>query len=389
MKQLFSCFLFILVNSFCFSATITVTFQNSPNGSWTADAKAAFNYAADEWESVLYSPREIKVIAYYEDLVTANGGDASFTNVLGYAFSKYSANDFQSSDPEFQANTMYPIALAEKLVDQNVIFTGIDYHIEIHMNSQNVTWHFDESFTPGPSEHDFISVSMHELGHGLGFTGSCNESGGILSYDATLPYPYDREVYRVSNTTLLTSLAASGSTTTSFLTSDELSFNGIRSRTANGSPRPKIYAPSTYSAGSSIYHWNQSYFPIANADALMHPQAQFSNRYFHRSIGNVTKALMEDIGWTLGNSIEELQADLSFVLYPNPSTAWVKILTANVEGSNLSIRVTDVTGKEIQRMDHFKKETILDVSDFEQGVYFVSLYTNTAIYLGTMKLIVN
>jgi len=389
MNQLFT-FLFFAAISFCSSAnTISVTFQNSPHGSWTADAETAFLYAAAEWEDVLYSPREIKVIAYFEDLVDAHGGDASYQNVLGYASPKYSASNFTSSDPKYQTNTSYPIALADKLIDQNTHFSGLDYHIEIHMNSKNVNWHFEETYTAGPSERDFISVCMHELGHGLGFTGTCAEDGGTISYHATLPSPYDREIYRINGSTLLTSLASTGQPTTNFLTSDELSFNGLKARTANGSPRPEIYAPTSYNNGSSIYHWNKDYFGVPNADALMHLQAQFTNRYFHRSIGDVTEALMEDIGWTLGTSVEELGINNFIKVFPNPSNDQVKIQASNITDDFICVKLVDVSGKVVQKTKHSNDEATIDVSRIECGIYFVNVYLDSNQYIGTTKLIVN
>jgi hypothetical protein len=128
---------------------------------------------------------------------------------------------------------------------------------------------------------------------------------------------------------------------------------------------------------------------VANADALMHPQAQFTNRYFHRSIGNVTKALMQDIGWTLGNSIEEIESNLTFSVFPNPSNEQIQVLARNLEGTTITVRLVDVSGKTIRQTEIFKNEIVVDVSDFERGVYFVILISESDSYLGTTKLIVN
>ena len=229
------------------AGSIKVKYSTTAGSSWQQNEIDAFERAAKHWADVLDSPHEIRVHAFYRDLIAANGNDSSYLNVLGYA----SANSLHTitgggSNPKIIANTYYVSALTEYLVNQPI--SGLDYHITINMNKiQGIDWYFGATFSGiGSREYDFTTVVLHELAHGLGFVSSAVYDTLLKApkYNASIPYSMDRFIYKNLGAVDLTSLPASGSSTTAFLTSNSLFFKGAKASAQNGGNRPKLYAPS-------------------------------------------------------------------------------------------------------------------------------------------------
>lgn len=252
-----------------FAANITVNYNNSAN-QWPPAAVTAFDEAILIWEETIFSPYEIVIDARYENLSVTLG--SGFSNVLGVAKAYLAYSNFGSSHSAYYSNTSYVVALAEKLDGSQF---EVPYHIEVRMNS-TPAWDYSINFDPTQNHYDFISTALHEIAHGLGFVSSSQLSltTNSPSYNATTPTIMDREIVRVnSGTTHLTALADTGATTESFLTSNQVYYDGTFAVIANGSSKPKLYAPTTWQQGSSISHWDQGSFGAQDHDALMHPMA--------------------------------------------------------------------------------------------------------------------
>ena len=123
----------------------------------------AFDYAAAIWGAILTSPVEITVDASMDPLGSG---------ILGQAGPITVHRNFTNTPV---ANTWYVQALANK-------FAGID--LDPSSSDMSATFSSDFSFYFGldgnpPSGHyDFVSVVLHELGHGLGFLSLVNSSTG-------------------------------------------------------------------------------------------------------------------------------------------------------------------------------------------------------------------
>ena len=83
------------------------------------------------------------------------------------------------------------MALSNALIGSNGVPALHD--INANFNSTYGNWYYGTDQNPPGGTYDLVSVIMHELGHGLGFSGSMTMTGASdawgLSGD---PYAYDR-----------------------------------------------------------------------------------------------------------------------------------------------------------------------------------------------------
>ena len=168
-------------------SNITVNYTGFTGATGPA-AQAAFQAAVDIWKTQVASAVPIVVDAEFEDLGGGGGGGT----VLGQAGSAATAN-FTNSP---RLNTWFPFPLANKIAgsDLGTLFTDPTIsHIGASFNSNAaVNWSFDTSGAMVAGKVDFMSVVMHELGHGLGFFGRVSVSTGSGEIGANgFPYIYD------------------------------------------------------------------------------------------------------------------------------------------------------------------------------------------------------
>ena len=124
------------------------------------------------------------------------------------------------------------------------------------------TWNSDFG-APTGSEYDLASVLLHEFTHGLGFV-SLADANGNSSISGGSPGVFsfltDQLMRQTGSLDLWnSSFAFAGSSAD--LRSNDVYFTGSNATTANGGTNPRIYAPGTFSTGSSLSHWNTTTFP--------------------------------------------------------------------------------------------------------------------------------
>jgi len=365
------CLLLIVVVQ---AGSIKVNYKTTGGSSWQQNEIDAFERAAKHWAAVLNSPHEIRVDAYYRNLIAANGNDSSYLGVLGYARANYTGSNFTSTDGKYQANTTYVVALAEKL--KGSTYANVDYHIVINMNKINaIKWYFGISFSGiGSREYDFTTVVLHELAHGLGFVSSANlnSTSNLAEYNQAEPHSMDRFIYKNLGAIDMTTLAASGSATHSFLTSNTLYFKGSDASSKKGGLRPQIYAPATWISGSSLSHWHLGSFGPTNKDKLMEPQAGFANRYFFRLVGKVTRGFMNDIGWDVLMSVDENILAKNIKVFPNPSARELNIYIDNDVGS-LQLSIHSITGRTFYKTKLTGNQIAIPVENWNNGMYTLEI----------------
>jgi len=269
---------------------------------WPQEAKDAFNYAVNIWASLLNSSQTIEV-------------DACWRSDLGPGvLGSCGPTSFQSGFINAPVpNTWYPVALANALENTD-LYSGPEIRSNL---SSTYSWYFGTDGNAPPTQLDFVSVVLHELGHGLGFIGSmlvdngsgsaeCN--GGVNGYGcwgmgSSYPFIYDRFAEDGNSTSLLATgtypnpSTALGSALTGNV-SGGVYFDGPNANAANGGARVKLYAPNPWVSGSSYSHLDESFNNTPNA--LM--TWSFSPGESVHSPGPVTLGMFQDMSWSVSSN---------------------------------------------------------------------------------------
>ncbi|MBD2767521.1 T9SS type A sorting domain-containing protein [Hymenobacter sp. BT664] len=261
------------------AATIQVTYTG-----FTPQAQAAFQRAVDIWQSILSSPVTIHVNANWTPLAAGVLGSAGTT---GY---------YTRLDGASRRDVRYPVALAEKIAGRDL---NAPTDADINANfSSTFNWYYGLDANPPSGQYDLVTVVLHELGHGLGF-----QAG--TSYDATANQgtygtpPVNFATYienlagqQLTNATLFANPSAALGAQ---FRSNNLYFNSPLAKAVNSGVRPKLYAPTTFSGGSSISHLDESTYLAGNVNSLMTPQIG-SAEAIHDP-GPITRAIFNELGW--------------------------------------------------------------------------------------------
>ncbi len=160
-----------------------------------------------------------------------------------------SAGTWYSSQPGFQGGTAM-----RRLLTDNKPFAGIEEIFVLVDFSFN--WNFSND-VPLFSQFDFRSVILHELTHGLGFISLANAAGtSVIS--SNVYSVLDARMQRASTSlNLFSGTPPAFQGTVADLTSNDLIFTGSEAQTRYGQGvAPGLYAPATFSTGSSLSHWD-------------------------------------------------------------------------------------------------------------------------------------
>ncbi len=228
---------------------------------FTEEARVAYQYAVDIWSSLLKTPVTIYVDANFADLGQGVLGSAGPTNLV---------RDFPGAPND---TTFYPIPLADKLAGYSLNREG---DADINSNfSSTFDFYFGLDGNPPTEQFDFVSIVLHELGHGLGFIGvaGINQQTQLGTWGVratSYPSIYTKFV-ELGDNTLLTDLPLASEEVADALTGDDLFFNALLSVTTLGE-RPKLFAPANFSGGSSYSHLDEATYPAGDPNSLMSPQ---------------------------------------------------------------------------------------------------------------------
>jgi len=267
-------------------------------------AQAAFQHAINIWKTQLTSPVAITVQADFSNLGA---------NVLGYAGYTTIARNFTGA---LFADTYFPGPIANRLAGSAI--TGNPAITTTFSNAAN--WYFGTDGATPAGQYDFVSVVLHELGHGLGFAGSTRLSSGIGAWgqgSPSSPYIYDRFLANGSDQALtnIGIFPNNSAALAAQLTSNNLFWSGGQAISANGGVKPRLYAPTTWSSGSSIDHLDDATYPAGSANSLM-THALGRAEAIH-SPGPITRGMFADSGWALdagaaGTSVRRNRSSLVF-----------------------------------------------------------------------------
>ncbi|WP_022835799.1 T9SS type A sorting domain-containing protein [Salisaeta longa] len=317
--------------------------------SWPAEAQIAFQRATTTWAQTIDTEVPLTVRACWTSQLGANvlGAAGPFT---------YFAN-FQGAP---QQETWYPIGLANALAGEDL--NGQDPEIFALFSASRNDWYFDED--PNglqPNELDFETVILHEIGHGLGFTGSgsygqdgCGQADagcyGLQSSNGDLfPVIYDLFVEDGPGSPML-SYANPSQELGNLFTGGAPSggaggiyFNDTPVNAEVGAPA-KLYTPSSWSGGSSYSHWDQQTF----ITTLMKPALPAGQAI--RDPG-LSAALMESIGWLRFNPEVFNLALASAPAEGDATLSWEVGDNAQIQEYYVDVRYFDEAYRQVKVID--------------------------------------
>ena len=256
-------------------------------------AQAAFEFALDIWRASIGSPVPITVQAEFSALDPGQLGSAGAA--LSYV-----------NSPGSIPMTFYGDPLADRLAttDQR------PGEFDILASFSNTTeWYFGTDGNTPAGKYDFVSVVLHELGHGLEFAGSAyvffdgtNEIGGLGA--GGIPNVYDLFAVTESGAPLLgfpndsTELAVQ--LTRAYNPGNPrgpgVYWAGVNGTAANGGLTPRLYTPATFLPGSSYSHLDEDTYPEGNPHSLMTFQLAAAEAI--HDPGGVVLGMFDDMGWS-------------------------------------------------------------------------------------------
>lgn len=273
------------------SRTKTATFEVTYDG-FSEEAKVAFQEAVDIWSTLIESDIPIRISASWRIIEDASG---SSNTILGGA---NPGTYFRNFDGAQQIQTWYPIALAEKMAKKELNeITEID--IFAQFNSSYPKWYLGTDGVPQAGKTDFVTVVLHEIGHGLGITKGyevSGDNGDISSFFSPFHVIYDHFIENIADANLVQNFIPPSSALKSELTSDGLFFRTpqLDKISATDDKRAILYAPTQFQGGSSIAHLDEGVYD-GTVNALMTPQ--IGTAEVHHDPGPVIMKMLADMGW--------------------------------------------------------------------------------------------
>lgn len=344
------------------------TFRVNYTG-FSAEARAAFQFATDIWAAQLTTPVPIVVNAYF---ISTRGLDSNATKVTSrfrsgarprqlagptdisvtctpdgpYASCGYAAN-FPRAPVR---DTWYPIALANKLAGFDL--APSESYLTVFVGGASGSLYFGIDGRPGANQADFVSLALHELGHALGFVGSgtCDPSTGLGNWSWGVPPAYvrgfpaifDRFVVNGQGQYFIDTSVFPKSSAALFaqLTGNNLFWRAPVFDARLFSPA-KLYAPAVCQPGSTYSHLDESTYGLGDPNSLMTPVIGEAAH----DPGPIVRAMFEAMGWTILPSFPPLPTPTPA---PTPSpaptpTAGAGALDMNGDGLGDAFRY-DVAG---------------------------------------------
>jgi hypothetical protein len=279
-----------------------VVAPGNPGGNLGAQRLFAFQAAANIWGAQLVSNIPIVVSAKM---------DPQFCNATSATLGSAGTN-FIWRDPSFPlANTWYPDALANALAGTDLNASAdIVATFNSNLNGNPAClggrgWYYGTDQNPG-TDMDFMSVVLHEIGHGLGFQTFQSSLGVWFNGFADA---YGSNMYHNSATPASYLAMSDAQRAAANLGDPNLVWDGPGVKThantiittgADGSGRTRLHGPSPFQGGSSLSHWSPA-LECAGCGVEHRLMEPFYTGVNHNI--SLELALLSDIGWTTANPL--------------------------------------------------------------------------------------
>ena len=269
------------------AANISVNYRG-----FTPEARTAFQRAVDIWSALLITEVPIEI-------------DTSFGEIelLAHAV-PLGLFLFQGGGVE----SFFPVGLANQLNGEDLDPDESDIGITM---SDSEDWYYGLDGNPGEDQFDFVSVVLHEIGHGLGFFDSFrDEEDGTFGYGFEVrgrdtgerfPVRFERFIWDTDINRLVdeSSYSNPSSELVEAITGIKLFWYGLEAAEANGGKDNFIllWAPEEFTRSSSVAHLDYHAYPPGTSNALMNP-FQPKGEATHEP-GPIVLAMLGDMGWTI------------------------------------------------------------------------------------------
>ena len=315
----------------------------------------AFQHAANIWGNLVNSPVVIRVEAKFDPLSCSTN-----SAVLGSAGPKTVHRDFAGAPV---SNTLYVQAQANSLFGgdlspgQNDISATFSSTIGTPGCLQSSGWYYGLDANPPAGTIDFVSVLLHELGHGLGFLTLVDDGTGAKFSgldDAFMLHLEDHTTGKAyPQMTNSERVAAS-------INTGNLHWTGANVEAASGvltagrvGTHVRMFAPNPAQPGSSVSHWDTALSP----NELMEP-------IYTGPLHDVGLALelFADLGWNVGSTLPEVTivATDDSATEQGTTTGMFTVTRTGSTASPLSVNYT-VSGTATPGSDYFALSGIVAI----------------------------
>ncbi len=259
---------------------------------FSPEAQSAFQKAVDIWSVLIETEIPIRIRAVWQPITDGSG---STNSILGGASPGTYIRDFDGAQ---KVLTWYPVALAEKMTKRELNATG-DPDIFAQFNSSFNNWSFNTDGIPQFGKTDFVTVVLHEIGHGLGITKGYNvdgNNGEISSFFSPFHVVYDYFIENDADKNLIQNFVPPSAILKTQLTTSPLWFRTpqLPKPVTGADNRALLYAPTIYEGGSSIAHLDETFYN-GSANALMTPRV--ASAEVIQNPGPIVLKMLADMGW--------------------------------------------------------------------------------------------
>jgi len=309
---------------------INITFVDTPGNAWSAQAKAAFRAAADVWERAVESRVPIEIEATARNLGPSVLGGAGPFDFLRNEGATVTREDRAPTAAEVRDDVFEPVALYNARTGRDALPPeGGERNpdIEAEFNPNAAGLYLGTDARPPANSIDFRTVVLHEIAHGLGFTGMASVTDGRASIGFSgvngstgvrSGVSFDQHTYATTaaqagtgGAALLTLPDGSAALRTA-LTGDSLYWSGQQALTAaggkvrlhappqcgeQGPPRACVRGESPFVEGSSYSHLDERRYTRGTPPGLMTPYLEAGEAYVDP--GQITLGMLADMGWAV------------------------------------------------------------------------------------------
>ncbi|MGD9562711.1 MAG: carboxypeptidase regulatory-like domain-containing protein [Pyrinomonadaceae bacterium] len=297
----------------------------SPEGGNTGATRGqqrlnVFAFAAGIWGAFLDTSVAINVGSKFDPRPCSSSGA-----VLGSAGANGGYRDFSGAE---LPGTWYHVGLANKQAgfDINGASSEINATFNVDIDSgclhPSHRWYYGLDNATPSFRTNLLVVVLHEIGHGLGFATFADGNTGALALgfpDVWSRFMFDNTTGKFWNDPTMTNTERAASARSN----GGLRWDGPSVKIASSyltagrdtaTERVHLYAPTTYSPGSSVSHFST----LASPNLLMEPAINSGLPID----GDLTRQLLRDIGW-YRDTTSDVNADTITNVTPNGGAAQI------------------------------------------------------------------